>query len=224
VQRGELPDRGRRVLHGHALPPGSGEVEARVGGGGPRQVRARVARQLDSSRQPHQLGPRRGLKIRPRQDPDRVVVHDAVEDQRIAASPQLDGVLCTGTAQRDAVDRLKEHHGDRDQSDLLQGTLELLVLKTLSLEPMHGWGISQRIQQMSREVLQVTQGSLYPALQRMKTKGWIVSEWRDDGEQPARAVLQLTAAGRRELAREQAQWERASAAVNRVLGWTGGAA
>ena len=66
----------------------------------------------------------------------------------------------------------------RDQTDLLQGTLELLVLKTLSLEPMHGWGISQRIQQMSRDVLNVTQGSLYPALQRMKTRGWIASEWR----------------------------------------------
>ena len=61
----------------------------------------------------------------------------------------------------------------RDRSDLLQGTLELLVLKTLSLEPMHGWGISQRIQQMSRDVFQVNQGSLYPALQRMKNRGWI---------------------------------------------------
>jgi PadR family transcriptional regulator, regulatory protein PadR len=108
-----------------------------------------------------------------------------------------------------------------DQTDLLQGTLELLVLKTLSLEPMHGWGVSQRIQQMSREVLHVTQGSLYPALQRLKTKGWIKSEWRlTDHNRKARYYM-LTAAGKRELAREMSQWERSSMAVNWVLGWTG---
>jgi PadR family transcriptional regulator, regulatory protein PadR len=111
-----------------------------------------------------------------------------------------------------------------DQSDLLQGTLELLVLKTLSLEPMHGWGISQRIQQMSREVLQVTQGSLYPALQRMKTKGWIASEWRITENNRRARYYTLTSAGKRELAREQSQWERSSGAVNRVLGWKGGIA
>jgi PadR family transcriptional regulator PadR len=111
-----------------------------------------------------------------------------------------------------------------DRSDLLQGTLELLVLKTLSLEPMHGWGISQRIQQMSREVLHVTQGSLYPALQRMKTKGWITSEWRITENNRRARYYTMTAAGRRELAREHSQWERSSAAVNWVLGWTGGAA
>ena len=110
-----------------------------------------------------------------------------------------------------------------DQSDLLQGTLELLVLKTLSLEPMHGWGISQRIEQMSREVLHVTQGSLYPALQRMKTKGWITSEWRNTENNRKARYYALTAAGRRELAREQWQWERSSAAVNWVLGWSNGA-
>jgi PadR family transcriptional regulator, regulatory protein PadR len=108
-----------------------------------------------------------------------------------------------------------------DQSDLLQGTLELLVLKTLSLEPMHGWGMSQRIQQMSREVLQVTQGSLYPALQRMKTRGWIVSEWRTTENNRRARYYELTAAGHRERARERTQWERSSSAVNRVLGWKG---
>ena len=112
----------------------------------------------------------------------------------------------------------------RDQSDLLQGTLELLVLKTLSHEPMHGWGISQRIQQVSRDVLQVTQGSLYPALQRMKTRGWIKSEWRRTENNRRARYYMLTAAGRRELGREESQWERSSTAVNRVLGWTGGAA
>jgi PadR family transcriptional regulator, regulatory protein PadR len=112
----------------------------------------------------------------------------------------------------------------RDQSELLQGTLELLILKTLSLQPMHGWGISQRIQQMSRDVFQVNQGSLYPALQRMRNKGLLKAEWRttDHGRQ-ARYYL-LTAAGERELASERSQWERSSAAVNWILEFSAGAA
>jgi PadR family transcriptional regulator PadR len=111
-----------------------------------------------------------------------------------------------------------------DQSELLQGTLELLILKTLSLQPLHGWGISQRIQQMSREVFQVNQGSLYPALQRMTQRGWIRSEWRTtENNRKARYYL-LTPAGEGELARERSKWERSSAAVNWVLGFTGGAA
>jgi PadR family transcriptional regulator PadR len=112
----------------------------------------------------------------------------------------------------------------RDSSDLLPGTLELLVLKTLSLEPMHGWGISQRIQQMSSEVFQVNQGSLYPALQRLKRKGWLSSEWRVTENNRRARYYALTSAGEHELARERAQWERASGAVNQVLGWSGGAA
>ena len=111
-----------------------------------------------------------------------------------------------------------------DQSDLLQGTLDLLVLRTLSLEPMHGWGISQRIQQMSRDVLHVTQGSLYPALQRMKTKGLIRSEWRITENNRRARYYMLTAAGQRELARELSQWQRSSMAINWVLGWSGGTA
>ncbi len=108
-----------------------------------------------------------------------------------------------------------------DQSDLLQGTLELLILKTLSLEPLHGWGISLRIRQMSRDVFQVNQGSLYPALQRMQSKGWIRSEWRTtENNRRARYYLP-TSAGKRELARERAQWERSTAAVNWVLNSTG---
>lgn len=105
--------------------------------------------------------------------------------------------------------------------DLLPGTLELLVLKTLSLEPMHGWGISQRIGQMSRDVFQVNQGSLYPALQRMKSKGLLRSEWRTTENNRRAKYYMLTAAGERELARERSQWERSSMAVNRVLAWTG---
>ena len=110
----------------------------------------------------------------------------------------------------------------RDQTDLLQGTLELLVLKTLSLEPMHGWGISQRIQQMSRDVFQVNQGSLYPALQRMRSKGWIAAEWQRTENNRRARYYRLTTAGERELARERAQWDRSSTAVERILEWSGG--
>ena len=110
-----------------------------------------------------------------------------------------------------------------DQSDLLQGTLEMMVLKTLSLEPLHGWGISLRIRQASRDVFQVNQGSLYPALQRMKSRGWIRSEWRiTENNRRARYYL-LTPAGARKLAQGRAQWERSTAAVNWVLTLSGGA-
>ena len=111
-----------------------------------------------------------------------------------------------------------------DQSDLLQGTLELLILKTLSLEPLHGWGISQRIQQISRDVFQVNQGSLYPALQRMQARGWIRSEWRTTENHRRARYYSLTKAGERELARERSQWERASTAVNLILDWSGSTA
>jgi len=104
-----------------------------------------------------------------------------------------------------------------DRSDLLQGTLEMLVLKTLALEPMHGWGIAQRIQQFSRDVFLVPQGSLYPALQRMKRKGWIRSEWRTTENNRRARYYELTAAGRRQLDVERGTWARASAAVNLVL-------
>ncbi len=112
----------------------------------------------------------------------------------------------------------------RDRSELLQGTLELLVMKALSLEPMHGWGIAQRLEQMSGEVFLVNQGSLYPALQRMKNRGLLRSEWRTTENNRRAAYYELTAAGRRELERERAEWERASGAVNGVLNWTGGLA
>ncbi|MES2179585.1 MAG: PadR family transcriptional regulator [Gemmatimonadota bacterium] len=103
------------------------------------------------------------------------------------------------------------------RKDLLQGTLELLVLKALSLEPMHGWGIAQRIDQLSNDVFRVQQGSLYPALQRMKRKGWVKSEWRtSENNRRARYYL-LTAAGKRQLETEASLWERASEAVNGIL-------
>jgi PadR family transcriptional regulator, regulatory protein PadR len=112
---------------------------------------------------------------------------------------------------------------DREPSDLLAGTLELLVLKTLSVEPMHGWGIAQRIQSLSQAVFQVNQGSLYPALQRMLRKGWIQSEWRTSDHNRRARYYALTVAGRRQIATERRNWERASLAVNRILGWEGGA-
>ncbi len=105
-----------------------------------------------------------------------------------------------------------------DHADLLQGTLELMVLKTLALEPMHGWGIAQRIQQMSRDVFLVTQGSLYPALVRMKRRGWVKTSWRTTENNRRARYYELTAAGRRQLTEERAVWDRASAAVNWVLG------
>jgi PadR family transcriptional regulator, regulatory protein PadR len=105
-----------------------------------------------------------------------------------------------------------------EHSDLLQGTLELLTLKALSLAPMHGWGIAQRIAQMSQDVFRVQQGSLYPALQRMVRKGWIRSEWRtSENNRRARYYL-LTATGRRRLETECSTWERVSAAIDAVLG------
>jgi transcriptional regulator len=104
-----------------------------------------------------------------------------------------------------------------DRSELLQGTLELLVLKTLALEPMHGWGISQRILQLSRDVFLVTQGSLYPALQRMKRRGWIRSEWRVTQNSRRARYYELTTAGRRQLEVERRSWARTSNAVNWVL-------
>lgn len=104
------------------------------------------------------------------------------------------------------------------RQDLLTGTLELLVLKTLALEPMHGWGIAQRIQQMSRSTFLVTQGSLYPALVRMKRRGWIRSAWRTTENNRRARYYDLTADGRRQLEVEHDAWKRASQAIEWILG------
>ena len=103
------------------------------------------------------------------------------------------------------------------RSELLQGTLEMLVLKTLSLEPMHGWGLSFRLRQISGEVFDVNQGSLYPALQRMVRRGWIRSEWRASENNRRARYYELTREGRRQLEAAVAEWDRSSRAVNRVL-------
>ena len=106
----------------------------------------------------------------------------------------------------------------RPKSDLLQGTLDLLVLKTLELEPMHGWGIAQRIQQISQDVLQVNQGSLYPALHRLEDQGWIRSNWAASENNRQAKYYELTRLGRKQLTDETENWERLSTAVARILG------
>jgi len=104
--------------------------------------------------------------------------------------------------------------------DLLQGTLDLLILKTVALEPMHGHGISQRIQQISKDVLRVQQGSLYPALYRLEQQGWISSEWSTSENNRRAKYYRLTKAGRKQLEAETSDWERLSAAVAQILGTT----
>ena len=103
------------------------------------------------------------------------------------------------------------------QADLLQGTLDLLILKTLALGPHHGWGVSQRIQQMSRDVLQVNQGSLYPALHRLEHRGWITAEWGMSENNRKAKFYNLTRKGLAQLKEERAQWDRFSEAVALIL-------
>ena len=102
-------------------------------------------------------------------------------------------------------------------TDLLQGTLDLLVLQTLLPGPMHGWGVAQRIQQVSRDVLQIGQGSLYPALHRLEYKGWISSEWGSSENNRRAKYYSLTIAGRQQLDAELETWRRLSAAIGLVL-------
>ena len=106
---------------------------------------------------------------------------------------------------------------DKAKTDLLQGTLDMLILKSLQLEPMHGFGISVRIRQMSDEVLQVEQGSLYPALYRLEDQGWIRSEWGVSDNNRKAKFYSLTAGGRRQLESETANWAKLSTAINLVL-------
>jgi PadR family transcriptional regulator, regulatory protein PadR len=102
-------------------------------------------------------------------------------------------------------------------TDLVQGTLDLLILKTISVEPKHGWAIAKRIQQVSREALQIQQGSLYPALHRLEQQAWIKSEWRTTETGRMAKFYALTRAGRRQLEKELASWMRLSAAINLVV-------
>src|ERR1700748_1266742 len=103
-------------------------------------------------------------------------------------------------------------------TDLVQGTLDLLILKTISLEPKHGWAIAKRIQQVSQDALSIQQGSLYPALHRLEQQAWIKAEWRTTEAGRMAKFYSLTAAGRKQLARELAGWARLSNAINLVIG------
>ena len=103
-------------------------------------------------------------------------------------------------------------------SDRLQGTLDLLILRVLGQERMHGWGIAQHIQQISRDVLQVNQGSLYPALRRLEERGWISARWGTSENNRRARYYELTARGRKQLSQETASWEHFVLAVSRVLG------
>jgi PadR family transcriptional regulator PadR len=102
-------------------------------------------------------------------------------------------------------------------SDLVQGTLDLLLLKILALEPLHGWAIGQRLRQMSGNVLQVSDGSLYPALHKLENEGWIKAEWRPSENNRRAKFYSLTRAGRRQLETETASWDRLSTAISQVV-------
>jgi transcriptional regulator len=102
-------------------------------------------------------------------------------------------------------------------TDLVQGTLDLLILKTVSLEPKHGWAIAKRIQQVSREALQIQQGSLYPALHRLEQQGWIKSHWAETETGRKAKFYSLTRAGRTQLGKELVSWDRLSTAINLVV-------
>jgi PadR family transcriptional regulator PadR len=102
-------------------------------------------------------------------------------------------------------------------TDLVQGTLDLLIFKVLALEPMHGWAIAQRIKQMSNDVLQVSQGSLYPALHKLEQQGWIEAEWGESENNRRAKYYALTPAGRKAMAQEAAQWERLSTAISLIV-------
>ena len=102
-------------------------------------------------------------------------------------------------------------------TDLVQGTLDLLIMRTIATEPLHGWAIAQRIQLLSKEVLQVPQGSLYPALQRLERQGWITADWGISETNRRARFYRLTAAGKKRLQQERADWERLSAAIALVM-------
>lgn len=105
----------------------------------------------------------------------------------------------------------------KSKAGLLQGTLDMLILKTLALEPMHGFGIGQRIKQVSKEVFQVNQGSLYPALHRLEQEGWIAAEWQASENNRRAKYYRLTRTGKKKLSTEAENWERISSAIARVL-------
>src|ERR1017187_5894499 len=156
--------------------------------------------------------------------PDRIATSSLVEQP----APRPSGSSCIGreyplTSDKNGWRVVVEYQGEEmpTPTDLLQGTLDLLILQTLALEPMHGWGVAQRIQQVSKDVLQVGQGSLYPALYRLEYKGWIKSDWGNSENNRRAKFYRLTAAGRKQLETELATWDRLSSAIALVLGRAG---
>ena len=142
------------------------------------------------------------------------IMHSTVARERIALSTLL------LTFDRNRVKLLSnvKRRPMPQSTDLLQGTLDLLILQTLALAPMHGWGVAQRIQQLSKDVLQIGQGSLYPALYRLEYKGWIRSEWQITENNRRAKYYRLTRTGRKQLVAELAGWDRLSSAIASVLG------
>ena len=112
---------------------------------------------------------------------------------------------------------MPDRSSDTDREGVLQGTLDMLVLRAIQLEPMHGWGIAERLEQWSEQILQLGQGTLYPALYRLERQGLIDSKWRVTENNRRARYYSLTAAGRRHLAREMESWQRLSRAINLVL-------
>ena len=124
---------------------------------------------------------------------------------------------CTNPYPLTIYNQIVDSQGMGKPSDLVQGTLDLLILKTISLEPKHGWAIAKRIQQISGEVLQVQQGSLYPALHRLEQQGWIRAKWAETETGRNAKFYSLTAAGRAQLVAETENWNRLSGAINLVV-------
>src|SRR6201992_3625401 len=128
---------------------------------------------------------------------------------------------CPSTAKISIVDYLQstsvDSHSMGKPSDLVQGTLDLLILRTISLEPKHGWAIAKRIQQISNDVLQVQQGSLYPALHRLEKRNWLEAEWGESDNGRQAKFYKLSAKGRKQLATEQTNWNRLSEAVALIM-------
>ena len=131
--------------------------------------------------------------------------------------PPIGSVVATSTAYLDYLQSSCRLSAMGKPSDLVQGTLDLLILRTVALEPKHGWAIAKRIEQISEDVLQVQQGSLYPALHRLEQQGWIKAEWAETETGRSAKFYSLSRAGREQLEKEKASWERLSSAINLVL-------
>ena len=143
-----------------------------------------------------------------------------MDRHRIAADREAPSIVYQEKRAYSSVGKREEVAVTKRQAEMIRGTLDMLILQVLSVEPMHGWGISERIQQRSREALQVNQGSLYSSLHRLTRRGWIESEWRvTENNRRARYYI-LRPAGEQQLGIEREQWRRLSAAVDEVLGLT----